>query len=286
MSATSIFNPSSVDEYLQWLLRRGRKESTILRMHYTLRKGGEGLAAVGASDPEEVTPEDIIAMEQSLDLKESTRRGVVVAVGCYLRWLTGEDLVRKAGIRWNGGSVERKWITSRDYKRMMIRANQWQRLVLALGATMGLRRSEIARLTLEDVQDGIIVIHGKGCGPEGKIEEKPMTEAVRKELEMYLRVRKPSDSNVLLISYRGTPMNAGSIANSIVKLGRECGVELSMHSLRRLYAMTMADAEIPLETIMRMMRHSRPEVTVQCYLRADPRRMALASEAVDEALLC
>lgn len=286
MDATTIFNPSSIEDYLQWLLRRCRKATTVKRMRYTLRKGGEGLAAVGVSDPRETTPEDIIAMEQALNLKESTRRGVVVATGCYLRWLTGKDLVREAGIRWNGGSVNRKWLTLEDYRRMMAQANPWQRLVLALGATMGLRRSEIANLKLSDVQDGTITIHGKGFGPEGKVEAKTMTDAVRKEYEAYLKIRKPSESDALFISYRGTPMNAGSIANAVVKLGRDCGVDMTMHSLRRLYAMTLADAEVPLETIMRMMRHTRPEVTVQCYLRADPRRMAEASEAVDKALAC
>ena len=151
---------------------------------------------------------------------------------------------------------------------------------------MGLRRSEIAGLRLADVQDGFVVIHGKGHGPEGKVEVKAMTEAVQREIATYLAVRRLSASDALFISYRGTPMNAGSIANAIVKLGRECGVDLSMHSLRRLYAMTLADAEVPLETIMRMMRHAGPDVTVQCYLKADPRRMAAASEAVDKALAC
>ena len=59
-----------------------------------------------------------------------------------------------------------------------------------------------------------------------------------------------------------------------------------MHTLRRLYATTLADAGVPLETIARMMRHECMDTTMRCYLRADPRRMADASAKVDSILAC
>ena len=54
--------------------------------------------------------------------------------------------------------------------------------------------------------------------------------------------------------------------------------------MRRLYATTLADAGVPLETIARMMRHESPVTTMRCYLRADPRRMDEAQRRVDEIL--
>ena len=57
-----------------------------------------------------------------------------------------------------------------------------------------------------------------------------------------------------------------------------------MHTLRRLYATTLADAGVPLETIARMMRHESPVTTLRCYLKADPRRMDEAQSKVDDVL--
>jgi integrase len=286
MIVESVFNASSVEEYLAFLARRGRKETTLKHFRYTIRKGGEALRKAGVVDPYEIDAEDVIAMEQLLDLKESTRRVVVVTTGCYIGWLTGRNPAHDAAILWNGEAPARKWITPEEYRRMMAKACPWMRLVLALGATMGLRRTEMANLALGDIEDGYLTVHGKGRGKEGKVVTMAMSEAVRKELDAYLKVRRPSESDRLLISCQRKAMNPGSIANAVVKLGRECGVELSMHSLRRLYAMTMADAGIPLETMARMMRHASPEVTMRCYLKADPRRMATAQSAVDAALAC
>lgn len=286
MSNESVFNESSVDEYASYLSRKGRKDDSIKHVRYMVLKGGRTLRLVGATDPFRIDEDDMVALAQALDLKESTRKGVVGATGRYLKWLTGKDPAKDAAILWNAGSVERKWITPDDYRRMMAKASEWQRLVLALGATMGLRRSEIAGISLGDIDGAYLTVHGKGHGEEGKTSTMAMSEAVRKELDAYLKVRRPSDSDALLVSCRRKPMNAGSIANAVVKLGRECGVEMSMHSLRRLYAMTMADAGVPLETMARMMRHSNPEITMQCYLKADPRRMSAAQTAVDCALAC
>lgn len=286
MIVESVFNESSVEEYLSFLARRGRKAHTIRHQRYALLKGGEALRKADVVSPYDVDCEDVIAMEQLLDLKESTRRGIVTTTGCYLRWLTGRNPAEEAAILWNGETPARKWITPEEYRRMMARACPWMRLVLALGATMGLRRSEMAGLTLADVEDGMVVVHGKGRGKDGKVETMVQSEAVRKELAAYLKVRKESESDALLISHRRKAMNPGSIANAVVRLGRECGVDLSTHSLRRLYAMTMADAGVPLETMARMMRHNSPETTMKCYLKADPRRMATALSAVDAALAC
>ncbi len=67
-------------------------------------------------------------------------------------------------------------------------------------------------------------------------------------------------------------------------LGERCGIKVTPHSLRRLYAMTMADAGVPLETMARMMRHASPATTMAYYLKEDPRRMREAQSEVDSVL--
>ena len=79
-------------------------------------------------------------------------------------------------------------------------------------------------------------------------------------------------------------MDFHAVAYRVRRLSERTGVDFSMHTLRRLYAMTLADAGVPLETIARMMRHESPVTTMRCYLKADPRRMDEAQARVDEVL--
>ena len=276
---------SRIEEYCDLLIRRGRKESTARGVRNSVRRCAGWLEVHGFRTIEEVDAEAVAMMAQSLGGKESSRRQMVCNFSCYLRWLTGRDVVAQAGILWNSQeAVARTWITVEEYRRLMEASEPRERLMLALGATMGLRRAEMCALTLDDVKGGVVRIKGKGHGPDGKAAEKPMSEAVRKELKGYMEVRPPSGSGALLLSAKGEPMELSSVNWTLARAGERAGVRVTPHSLRRLYAMTLADAGVPLETIARMMRHESPITTMRCYLKADPRRMAEAQSMVDAAL--
>ena len=273
------------DEYCDMLVRRGRKESTAKAVRNSVLRCSGWLAAHGIVRAEDVDVEAVAEMAAGIGGKESTRRQVVSGFAGYYRWLTGEDVVKRARLLWNPAEcqVDRTWITAEEYRRMMDASQPRERLMLALGATMGLRRAEMCALTLDDVRGGVVRIRGKGHG-EGKEVPKPMSEAVRRELAGYLAVRPRSASEALLLSAKGEALDPGSVYWLVTRIGRSVGVEVSPHTLRRLYATTLADAGVPLETISRMMRHETVETTMRCYLRADPRRMREASTRVDEAL--
>ena len=273
-----------VDDYCRMIERRGRKAATVRGVRYSVLRCSGWLEAHGVTDPEDVTPEDIATMAQRLGGKESSRRQAVSGFAGYMRWLTGKDVVGQARILWNPcGGERRTWITAEEYRRMMDASQPRERLMLALGATMGLRRAEMCALTLDDVRGGVVRIRGKGHG-EGKEVPKPMSEAVRRELAGYLAVRPRSASEALLRSAKGGALDPGSVYWLVTRIGRSVGVEVSPHTLRRLYATTLADAGVPLETISRMMRHETPLTTMRCYLKADPRRMAEAQSKVDAVL--
>lgn len=272
-------------EYCELMARRGRREATVEGIRYAIARCSQWLEARGIESFEQVTPDDVAEMAYTMGGKESTRKQYVTRFGGYLRWLTGKDVVRQALIMWNPvGDESRAWITAEDFRALMGLAGPRERLILALGATMGLRRSEMCALDMEDVADGSVRIRGKGHGPEGKVATKEASEAVRRELAAYLKVRPRSEDRALLLSARGRRLDPSSIYWLLKGLGDEAGVRLPTHALRRLYATTLADAGVPLETIARMMRHESPLTTMRCYLRADPRRMGQAQAQVDALL--
>lgn len=282
--AVEISIADRLEEYAESLRNRGRKPSTVDGAEQAVRICSEWLAERGIRSWEKVTPAAVSRMAHGIPGKESTRRVRMSAFSGYAKWCTGSDIVAQAGILWNPeGEADRKWVSAEDYRRMMASAKPRERLILALGATMGLRRAEIASLTLSDIQDGEIRVLGKGHGC-GKVVVKAMSEPVRRELSAYMAVRPECRTDRLLIGKGGRGLEPEGVRKALERTAGPLGIDMSPHSLRRLYAMTLADAGVPLETIARMMRHENPATTMKCYLRADPRRMADAQAKVDAIL--
>lgn len=278
----------AVQAYVDHLRRRGRKAHTLDGAERGARRCCEALDRLFPGiDVERAGEDEVAALQAELlrRYKTKTARNYMQAYGGFVRWRTGRDPVIEAGLMWNREASDRLWICAEDYRRLYAAAGPRERVMLALGATMGLRREEVMTLTLGQIRDGGIEIHGKGHGPEGKVEWRPMSKAVRKALDEYLPVRAEAvagtGSDVLVVSSKGEGMRLEVMNRSLDRVGRRAGVKVTPHSLRRLFATTMDDAGVDLETMARMMRHASPTVTMQCYLKADPRKMQQASSAVD-----
>lgn len=170
-----------------------------------------------------------------------------------------------------------------------------EHLILCLGVTMGLRCAEIFKIRLSDIEDGRLTIRGKRHGPEGKVVVVSITSAVARAIEEYLPVRSSiierygdnSEGSLLIQQWkgRGCLLNSWNVNDIVKRLGMRHGVDLTNHSLRRLYATTLYDKGVDQDTLRRMMRHSNIQTTMQCYLEADPRRMKDASDRIDDAFL-
>ena len=167
-------------------------------------------------------------------------------------------------------------------------------LVLALGAAMGLRRAEIANLKLNDISEDSILVRGKGHGPNGKVDTMPMPRIVREAMEAYMPMRQRiideygdnSHGHLLIrrFTYASEPIPPDTIGDMVYRLGKRADVEVTTHSLRRLFATTMNDNGVKLDTIRRMMRHQSLDTTLKCYINADPRLVKSATDCIDEAL--
>ena len=281
-------------EYVEYMARRGRKPLSLENMERASRKCCEALDALFPGIRlEDVGDEEAAMLQAELlrNFKESTARTYIDRFGSYAEWATGRNPVKHARLMWNGrADVERTWITAEDYRRLYFVAKPRERVMLALGATMGLRREEIMTLTVGQLRDGGIEIHGKGHGPNGKVEWRPMSGSVRKALDEWMPVRSEIVAETgtgccaLILSRKGTPVAPNQMNRVLDTVGRRAGIKVTPHSLRRLFAMTMDDAGTDLETMARMMRHNSPETTMQCYLKADPRKMEAASSAVDRLM--
>ena len=139
---------------------------------------------------------------------------------------------------------------------------------------LGLRRGELAAVTLEDLdwRAGEVVIHGKG----GRVDRLPLPADVGAAITAYLsRGRPPSHHRALFLRARApfTPIDAGTVSSTVRRASQRAGIaSMGAHRLRHTMACQMVDAGVPLVQIGQVLRHQSLQSTA-IYARVDVERL-------------
>ena len=178
-------------------------------------------------------------------------------------------------------------------KKILAVANPTEKMILYLGAGLGLRREEIATIKLSDFKGNKVMVNGKGHG-RGKLVEKEVPQSVLRAIEEYLPYREETiaqhgdraNGALIAIPYRTHSPTASIrfVEQSMRDLEEKSKIKATCHTLRRFYCTNLFDAGVEQDTVRRMMRHSHLDTTLNHYLYADPRKIRGATTAVDDAL--
>lgn len=278
---------NEIEEYLDYLREHGRAERTIHTRRASLLSF---FSYIGAHSIEEVTEPLIRAFISSPGPKESTKRAYVTYYGQMCKVLTGHDPTKDIDILWNRVNRKRLFISMSDYLRVLDSTKDRRvRLVLILGAYLGLRTVEIERLTTDDVKRDSIVIRGKGH-LNGLSQEIPLPRIVKDELSAYMEWRKDHydrGGTLLITKVRDTyvPIKEGnnSVYNMLKAAGKRANVTITPHSLRRLFATTLYyDVGTDIITVKELMRHAKSSTTLDNYIQAYPENRIRAMDRLTE----
>lgn len=141
----------------------------------------------------------------------------------------------------------------------------------------GLRVSELAELTLEDIhfEAGYVRSLGKGS----KVRVVPFGAAARRSLERYLsdsrpRFVKATPDRHVFLTYRGRKFTRKGIWKLIKSYARLAGIEKSVspHVLRHSFASHLLANGAPLRVIQEMLGHA-DIATTQIYTHVDQGRL-------------
>ena len=116
---------------------------------------------------------------------------------------------------------------------------------------LGLRRAELAGLTLDDIdwRAGELVVRGKGA----RVDRLPLPADVGEAIAAYLQRGRPaSGRRELFLRARAPfePIAAGTVASTVRRACRRAGIaEIGSHRLRHTMACEMVAAEVPLPRI-------------------------------------
>jgi integrase/recombinase XerD len=143
--------------------------------------------------------------------------------------------------------------------------------ILSLLLRLGLRRGEVARLELGDVdwRAGEIVIRGKGS----RQERLPLPADVGEAVAGYLRRGRPSSAQGRCVFVRvkapHRPLSPAGVTQVVVSAGRRAGLgEITAHRLRHTAATEMLRAGATLPEVGQVLRH-RSLLTTAIYAKVD-----------------
>jgi len=154
--------------------------------------------------------------------------------------------------------------------------------ILLLMLNTGLRVSEVAGLTLDDVtlkeRKGSIVVRGKGT----KVRIVPLNAEVRKKLQEYLEQRPKVKHTALFVGQKGNPLGKQGIQYQIKMLAQNAKLgEVSAHTLRHTFAKNLVDVQVSLDQVATLMGHSSLTTTAR-YTKPSQQDLARAVERLGE----
>ena len=148
--------------------------------------------------------------------------------------------------------------------------------IIILLLRLGLRRSEVAGLRLDDVdwRAGELVVVGKGS----RQDLLPLPADVGEAIAAYLRHGRPhSDRREVFLRSKAPyePIASGTVASTVRRACRRAGIEeFGSHRLRHTAACEMVQANVPLVRIGQVLRHRSLQSTA-IYARVDVDRLRL-----------
>lgn len=267
-----------VRDYLDHLSTHNRRPDTVKGYNAQLRAIYPAVVqTIGYLEWSEITETDIHALLDALTVSEHSRRMYLDGFGRLVQFQTGRNPVKEADILWDEVSIKRKWISDDGWQKLKASAkNPLDMLILYFGAYMGLRRVEMVRIKLSDIDGPYLTVHGKGHGKDGKVVRMEMPEPVQSVLRQYMMARSTisTTSEQLLIridgKQRGKELTPDSIRYACDNMGKRAGVDFSTHSLRRLCVTKAYEASgHDLDVTRRISRHESVDVLMNCYLKAD-----------------
>lgn len=282
-----------VDVFIDFLKRTGRKESTCRTTRYDLVRLLKILEAAGRpTRAEEITIDDLQYLKSAMQVKDTVAKSNLRLVSRFCAHFTGQDLEKMAGILYNRESIDRKFISLGQFKMMLRNADPNMRAALLLGSMMGLRRAEICNARWKDISCGKLHIYGKGHGKglEANMEiPEPVMQAIihAKEYRSTTGIEDPDDDHLVQGLQYGVwgGLCVAAMSKKVSDLGKLCCVDVTTHSLRRLFASTLYnEVEVDPNTLKTLMRHSDISVTYRCYINADPVRCRKAQDNLEEVM--
>ncbi len=148
----------------------------------------------------------------------------------------------------------------------------WYRAMIVLLLFVGLRRSEVAAITLKDLdmENAQLLVRGKGA----KQRVVPLTPLLVETSKEYLQCRSQTESQHLFVSrVGGHPLHARVAGRMLQHVLQRAGLDhehITPHRLRHTFATHLIRNGVDVRTVQELLGHAELQTTAR-YLHSDTR---------------
>lgn len=291
-----------LNRYRQFLIKeRGLANVTVDRYIACLRPFLDRRIGVGSLDLGGLTPADVTSfvLARCPSLNAGVAKLTVTALRSFLGFLHLDGITERSLVPVVPTVLRRRLAglpkgLEPDQVRRLLAACDADTVVgnrdlaiLTLLVRLGLRRDEVARLGLDDIdwRAGTIRVRGKGdCQ-----EQLPLPADVGGRLAEYLRHARPTDAQGRTVFIRATAphqaLDASRISGIVADAARRAGIgRVHAHRLRHTAATELLRAGASLQEIGQLLRHRRTETTA-IYAKVDRDTLRLIARPWPEGAL-
>ena len=176
-------------------------------------------------------------------------------------------------------------LSEEDAQRLLQAAQRpWHKCLVVLLLSTGMRRSEVAQISLEDLdlENRQLLVHGKGA----KERVVPLADQAVAAIQDYLPRRKKTESHRLFVSQFGEPINGRAISRMLQRtLGKAglAGRGITPHKLRHTFATHLIRSGADIRTVQELLEHADIGTTAR-YLHSDLRTKLAVVEKLEGML--
>jgi site-specific recombinase XerD len=231
-----------------------------------------------APEPAKVERADITEYLASLGQQKRTgvtRARKLAAIRSFFAFLEDQEVILASPARKlippEREQHQPRVLTEAEYKRLLdvVKYEPRDAAIIELLLQTGMRLSELARLTLQDIKlpakisrdpgnVGSVRIFGKGR----KGRTVTLNWKACKAIKAYLAIRPQVEADRLLISKFRAPMSPRAIQNAVTKYLKEANiVGASVHSLRHTFGTHMVKKGVKLDVVRQALGHASLKTT-------------------------
>jgi len=152
------------------------------------------------------------------------------------------------------GTTLPKPILDSYIEEALVKCKVEDRVLILLVYALGLRISEVVSLKIKDIENGWVIINGKG----GKVRQLPLLKNVNDLLDEYLCY---SSNKEFVFEKNGVGLNQNQLRYKITLVFKEIGLKVTPHQLRHSFATNLLQNGARITDVSELLGHSSLEST-------------------------
>lgn len=249
---------------------------------------------VGDKQPDQISVQDVdrfVDHQISQGLHPATINRRLATLRTFFEFLAAEEpdrewpnpvIWRRHGIK-RGAHLPRN-ASDQDVERLFAAMNDARdRAIFGLMVGAGLRVGEVAKVRLPDLEapsgpDQMVPLKVRGKGSKERMVW--LTPRLYATVQAWLQERPTSENEHLFLNQHGQPLSVAGIQYRLKQHCEAAGVNLTCHQLRHTFAHRLAEQEMQVESLAKLMGHAQVQTTQVYIAGADPNLRAAFVKAM------